>query len=472
MNKKHTIDRIIPGILLGLVLLLASCSDKNWPQFRGPESNMAVANNNLPDEWGIDKNIRWTYDLSGTGWSSPIVWGNKIFISSAFPEKKIPVSQEPQGPPPGAGQGRPQGGPPPGMGQNRPQGQPVMMEDTSYRNDIYRWELTCIDLKTGKELWKKVARKGSPRHGIQPGNTYASETPVTDGKRIYVYFGMTGVYCYDFNGRRLWEKDLGAYKTVNSWGTGSSPVVYKDLLFIQIDNEIGSFVVALNSKNGEEKWRAGRDEKTNYCTPVIWKNTIRTELVTSGKTARSYDPATGKLLWQLKMGGEMNITSPVTGEEYLYIGKGAGREAKGCLFAVKAGAEGDITPAEGQLVSNGVAWSQPAAQPGNPSPLLHDGLLYLISGRGGQLSCFDAATGDSVYSQKIDSVGSCWASPWANNDKIFILDDKGTTHVIKAGKQMEALSRNKLDDKMWSSVAIAKDAYILKGVKRLYCIGK
>ncbi|MCX6227164.1 MAG: PQQ-binding-like beta-propeller repeat protein [Bacteroidia bacterium] len=448
MNHKISFGRINPGIFLGFVLLLASCSNNNWPQFRGPENKMVAVNTNLPDDWGMSKNIRWTYDLSGTGWSSPVVWGNKIFIASAFAEKKTPEKPE------------------------EPESQEPEKEDTSYRNDIYRWEVTCIDLKTGKKLWEQVARKGNPRTGAQSGNTYASETPVTDGKRIYVYFGMTGVYCYDFNGNLIWQKDLGAYPTLNSWGTGSSPVIYKDLLFIQIDNEESSFLVALNAANGEEKWRAVRQEKTNYSTPVIWKNKIRNELVTAGKTARSYDPATGKLLWQLNMGGEMSISSPAADKEHLYIGIGRGEEVKGNFFAVKAGAEGDITPAEGQRISKGVLWSQPAAEVGSTSPLLYNGLIYFLGGRGGKMACYDAATGDSVYRAKADSMAGCWASPWANNDKIFITDEKGTTHVIKAGKKFEVLSKNKLNDKIWSSVAITKDAYILKGVKGLYCIGK
>ncbi len=448
MNQNNRFGSLIPGIFLGSVLLLASCSTNHWPQFRGSENNMVTANTNLPDDWGMGKNIRWTFDLSGTGWSSPVVWGNKVFIASAFAEKKSPVKPE------------------------EPESDEPEKEDTSYLSDIYRWEVTCIDLKTGKKLWEQVARKGSPRVGAESGNTYASETPVTDGKRIYVYFGMTGVYCYDFDGKLIWQKDLGAYPTLNNWGTGSSPVLYKDLLFIQIDNEKSSFLIALSTANGEEKWRADRQEKTNYSTPVIWKNKTRDELVTAGKTARSYDPATGKILWQLNMGGEMSISSPVADQEHLYIGIGGGRDAKGNLFAVKAGAEGDITPAEGQRISKGVAWSQPKAEVGSTSPLLLNGLIYFLGGRGGKMACWDAATGDSVYRSKADSMASCWASPWANNDKLFITDEKGTTHIFKAGKKFEVLSRNKLDDKFWSSVAITEDAYILKGEKSLYCIGK
>ncbi len=449
MKSKTNFKPIMPGIIPGLILLLSSCSGTtNWPQFRGPENNMVAANAALPDEWGTGKNIRWAHELSGTGWSSPVVWGNKVFISSAFAEKKNPEKPDDE------------------------RFQESEKEDTSYRNEVYRWEVTCIDLKTGKQLWQQVARKGAPRGGAESGNTYASETPVTDGKRVYVYFGMTGVYCYNLDGKLTWEKDLGVYPTLNNWGTGSSPVVYKDWLFVQVDNEKSSFLVALDAATGEEKWRAGRDEKTNYSTPVIWKNKVRDELVACGKTARSYDPATGKVLWELRMTGEMCIASPVSDRELLYIGIGGGRESKGNFYAVKAGAAGDITPAEGQKASSGVAWSQPKATVGSASPLLHNGLIYFMGGRGGKMTCFEAATGDSVYVAKADSLAACWASPWANNDKLFLTDEKGTTHIFRAGRKFEFLGKNRLDDKVWSSVAITGDAYLVKGVKKLYCIGK
>lgn len=444
MDHKNRFYGIIPGIVLAFFLLLTSCAD-HWPQFRGPVNNMVVANKELPDQWGMEKNIRWTYDLSGTGWSSPVVWGNKVFISSALAVKKSSETIQEQD-------------------------QEDEEDDKSYLEDIYRWEVTCVDLKTGRELWKQVARTGNPRDKIHAGNTHASETPVTDGKRVYVYFGMTGVYCYDLNGNPVWQKDLGAYETQNGWGTGSSPVLYQDMLYVQVDNEVKSFLVALNALTGEEKWRAEREEKTNYSTAVIWKNSIRTELVTTGMTARSYAPGTGKLLWQLKLGGDMNIPSPVAGKDLLYIGNAGDEKVTADFFAVKAGAEGDITPATGERTSSGIAWSVPDAGISSPSPLLHNGLIYILGDRG-NLSCFDAGTGGNMYREKVDSVAACWASPWANNDKIFFTDDKGATHVIRAGKKFESLSKNKLNDKFWSSVAITKDAYILKGVKRMYCIG-
>lgn len=466
MNRKMN---LYPAILIvWCFVFFYSCSQTNsgWPQFRGTESNMVATGNNLPTEWNDSLNIKWSYDLTGAGWSSPIVFGNKIFITSAFLEKAAPVIEQPAQPTPQP----PAPGNKPVVQQGTPS--PPKAEDKSYTKEVYRWELTCIDLKSGKELWKKVARTGSPGIKKHSANTYACETPVTDGKRVYAYFGMTGVYCYDLNGNPLWQKELGAFKTLNGWGTGSSPVVYQDILYIQVDNEERSFLVALDAVTGNEKWRVDRDEKTNYSTPVIWKNKARTELVTTGKTARSYDPATGKLIWKLKMGGEMSIPSPVYNKDHIYLGNAGGSEKPGILYSIKAGSEGDITPADSGLVSSGVEWTVRDAGISNPSPLLYKDLLYLLSGRGGELTCFDAASGELVYKEKIEKVGACWASPWAYKNMICFYDEKGVTQVIQPGKEFKVLSQNTLDDKFWASVAISTDAYIFRGVKKLYCVKK
>jgi outer membrane protein assembly factor BamB len=496
--------------VFAFVNLMMSCTTHNWPQFRGAESNMVATGQNLPDIWSNGSGLRWTCHLTGNGYSSPVVWGDKVFISSAFAEKDISGAKQAMMPPPSprgnrpgpgqnpppqanrddrpapglnppqqAGQGqRPASGQnlPPQAGQGRGQNPPPQgmtpEDDKSYLEDIYRWEVTCLDLQTGTELWKQVAYHGHPRIKKQPMNTYANETPVTDGKRVYVYFGMTGVFCYDMNGKPVWQKDLGAYETEKGWGTGSSPVLYNDILYIKVDNDTASFIVALDAATGEQKWKAVRDEKTSYSSPVIWKNRARTELVTAGKTARSYDPASGKVIWELKMGGEMSIPSPVADKDHLYIGIQGGRETPGILFAVKAGAEGDITPAAGETKSNGVDWVSKDAGLANPSPLLYKGLIYNLGGRGGEINCIDASSGEKVYKEKIDSVAGCWASPWAMQDRIYLLDEKGVTHVIKAGNKPEVIARNKLNDKFWASVAITGDAYILRGVENLYCIGK
>jgi outer membrane protein assembly factor BamB len=464
----------IPAIAMAMAV--TSCSKQgNWPQFRGPDGNMTLASANLPEKWDSISGILWTADLDGGGYSSPVVWGNKVFITSAFPVKVNPAPERGpmQGPPPQGGQGPQQGqGPQPGQGMPQPgqgpqAGQPPQPEipDTSFKKEIYRWEVKCFDLKTGKELWKQVAYSGAPKAGKNPNSTYACETPVTDGKKLYAYFGMHGLFCYDMNGVLLWKKDFGHYYTQRGWGTGSSPVLFKDVLFIQFDNEENSFIVAVNAATGDEKWKVKRDEKTTYSTPYIWKNKIRTELITCGKTARSYDPETGKLLWELKMGGEQVIPSPTGNEELLFLGNAAGRETKAKLFAVKAEVDGDIT-------NTGVAWVSEESGLGNPSPLLYKGRVYVIGGKG-EIAVLDATTGALKYQKRINGISSVWASPWANNDRIYFLDEKGTTRVFKVGDAFEQVAENKLKGtKFWSSVAVVGDAYIFKGGEKLYCVGK
>ncbi len=433
------------GTILMAVLILSSCTT-NWPQFRGPENNMVAKAKNLPVEWGDSLNIRWSTEMQGEGWSSPVVWGNKVFVTSSLLVKQA-TSPEPG-----------DGDPPP-------------EEDQSFKSEVYRWEVSCMDLETGETLWKQVALEGSPRVKKHRAHNYAAETPVTDGKRLYVYFGMTGLFCYDLDGALLWKKDLGAYKTLFDWGSGSSPVVYRDMLYIQVDNEENSFLVALDAATGDEIWKAERDEKTNYSSPMIWKNNVRTELVVGGKTARSHDPLTGELLWELKVGGYYNIPGPVADKDFIYLGNTEWRDITGTFFCVKAGAEGDISPAEGETTSSAVVWSDPDSPIANPSPLLYEGLIYLVGSRGGTVTCLDAASGEQVYQEKMEGVAGTWASPWVYEDQIYFTDEKGVTRIFKAGRTFEVTGENSLDDKFWTSVAITGDAYLMKGTEKLYCIG-
>jgi outer membrane protein assembly factor BamB len=198
---------------------------------------------------------------------------------------------------------------------------------------------------------------------------------------------------------------------------------------------------------------------------------VRTELVTGGKTARSYDLLTGDVLWELDVAGYYNIPSPVADKDFIYLGNTAWRDVPGTFFCVKAGSAGNITPVEGESYSEGVVWSDSASSLANPSPLLYEGLIYLVSSRGGTVTCLDAATGEQVYQEKIEGVAGTWASPWVHKDQIYFTDEKGTTRIFKAGKDFELVGENKLDDKFWSSVAVSNDAYLMKGTEELYCIG-
>jgi outer membrane protein assembly factor BamB len=464
MNRKARYSLMVLFFLV--VLFLQSC------QSGEQNKSLKSPGENLPTEWGTDKNVRWSYDLEGRGWSSPVISGNKVLITTAFNETVPPVPEvekpeqasPPPPPPPASGSDNTRPAPAP------PRNQGPQVEDTSYKAEVWRMEIICLDLKTGKELWKQVAYKGHPRGGSHKGNGYASETPVTDGNRIYAYFGMTGIFCYDMNGKLIWQNDLGAYKTLNSWGTGSSPLLFNNKIYLQIDNEVSSFMVALDAATGVEKWRVSRDEKTTYSSPFVWDNTVRTEIVTCGSTARSYDPETGSLLWEMKMGGKMSIPTPVADPEHLFIANSGGPGGIGSLSSVKAGATGNISADTVTLVSNGVEWYRPDAGTGNPSPVLYKGLIYIIASNGKNLSCIDAATGKTIYNQKLEKVATCWATPWVYKDNLYITDERGVTNIVKTGEQFELISQNRIKDKFWASAALAYDSYVFKGVNKVYCI--
>ncbi len=459
---------LIPAIILGGLTTTASADD--WLQFRG--NGTGVSNEKgLPTTWSTDKNILWKAKASGRGWASPIVYGDKVIVVAAASDRD--EAPRPMGK--GGFGGGGGGGTPP--------------------NVDFKWTITCLDRTTGKDLWKQTALEAKPKIATHRDNTYASETPITDGERIYVYFGMTGLFCYDMDGKQLWKKDLGAFRMQANWGASSSPVLDGDRLFLQIDNEEKSFLVALDKKTGNELWKKDRSERTVWSSPIIWKNKGRTELVTVGQTMRSYDPATGKILWELNLGSGRASASPVADEERLYFGLGGGgggfgggkggfgppKEGApggggrmgggGPLFAVKAGASGDITPKMGETTSAGVLWAQPKAGAEMSSPLVYEGHVYVFERNGGLVNCYDAKTGKPAYSkERLDGAKAFWASPWAYDGKVFCTDDAGTTFVLKAGPKFELIGKNSIKDQFWASPAIAGGTLILRGVNSVYAI--
>ncbi|MFC1552001.1 PQQ-binding-like beta-propeller repeat protein, partial [Candidatus Latescibacterota bacterium] len=444
--------------LFGVLLLAASTLfaqensadfENNWPQFRGPNSNQLSKSVSLPEEWGDNNNVLWKHELPGSGWSSPIVWGDRVFVNTAVSDD-LTTEQRSY--------------------LHTPSTKRSSADDYDPETE-YSYELHCLDLNSGELLWKRVAYKGKPFLPTRWEITHANETPVTDGERIYVYFGMIGLFCYDFDGNLVWKKDLGSYQMQSTWGSATSPMLYDGRLYMQIDNEESSFLAALDPATGKELWRIPREEKTSFSTPIIWKNSVRTELVLSGSNVRGYDPYTGKALWSLNLGGGRNIPSPVADTSMLFAGNQTRRDGGGTLFAVKAGASGDITPEEGESTSAGVAWSAPDAGLSNSSPLLYNGNVYVVHERSGFINCYDAKSGKPYYERtRIPNARAFWATPWAYNDKIFCLDDAGTTFVLKAGNEFNILYENKIDDKFWPSAALVDDTIILRGVNNVYCI--
>ncbi len=447
--------RLVALIPAGLVMLLSLSEAGNWPQFRGPRGD-AVVDEAFPQEWGPQTNVKWRVDNPGEGWSAPVVWGDKLFLTVA-----VPLEPAEGGQPPAEQEGQGRGG--------RGRG------GSNLTTAVYRWEVQCLDANSGTILWRRVAREGNPPLERHTSNTYASETPITDGERVYAYFGMTGLYCFDMQGEPLWQKDLGNYEMRAGWGTASSPLLHDGKLFLQIDNQEQSFLVALDAATGEEVWRVDRDEPSQYSTPVVWTHSQRTEIVTSGRKARSYDPNMGDLLWELDLTGGRSSATPLAIGDRLYIGtelrnRGGDDDGGGVLFAVKAGAEGDISLTDEQTSNEHVLWMLDKAGIEMASPVLCAGHLYLLERRSGVLHCINAETGEMVYEKRVPGARAFWASPWVHGDHVYCPDDTGTTHIVLGGPDFKVLGQNSIEERVWSTAAFANGAIYLRTVDSLYCI--
>jgi outer membrane protein assembly factor BamB len=467
---------------------LATAHAGDWPQFRGPNANGVVTDVKPPTEWSADKNVAWKVAVPGVAWSCPIVVGDKVIVTTAVAE----------------GQPKPRGGGGFGGGGGRPPGGggfPGGGGRGAGPDKVYTWKVVCLDRATGKEVWAKTAAEGKPKYGSHNSNTFASETPVSDGERVYAYFGASGtVIAYDLAGKEVWKKEVGAFPMMAGWGTSSSPVLHDDTLFVLSDNEEKSFLLALDAKTGEQKWKIDRKERSTWSTPYVWKTKGRTELVVgASQKVISYNPADGKVIWELAVGGGQANASPVGDEERLYVGTGMGGGGRpggggppggggqpggggrpggfgagggGTLYAINAGTTGDISLKQGETSNAGVAWSAARTAPGAASPLVYDGYVYAFERNGGLVSCLDAKTGKPAYSkERLPNAAAFWASPWAADGKVFAIDENGVTHVLKAGPSFEVLGKNALGkDVYWSSPAVAGGSIILRGVDSLYCI--
>jgi outer membrane protein assembly factor BamB len=425
----------------------------DWPRFRGPEGN-GTATATHRETWSADDHLAWKTKIPGVGWSQPIVLGDKVFLTAA-------VSDKGQRPKPGDWSPGDAGVMTLVFGNYR---KPPAVE--------YEWKLICLDAKTGDINWQQTAFNGKPRVPIHINNTYATETPATDGERVIAYFGMIGVYCYDLSGKLLWNKDLGCYPVQMDWGSGSSPVIAGDLVILQCDNDKSSFVVALNKTTGDEVWRVSRQEKSNWSTPIIWNSGSRSELVVAGGSKMcGYDPATGKLLWEMAGSGRC-AASPVASADLLFVASGDRLTGqRGIIAAIKPGASGDISLSGDGKTNEFIAWSQNL--PGHivASPLAAGGCLYLCEQQAGIVRCLDAASGKQHYRQRLPGATGLTASPWSMNGKVFCLDQSGQTFVLTAGPKYELLHTNKLADEMfWASLAISHGSLFLRSVDHLYCI--
>jgi outer membrane protein assembly factor BamB len=446
------VSKAIAGLVLGLSTV--SAADENWPQFRGLKSGVAADDAALPDTWSTTQNVAWKTAIPGRGWSSPVVWGDHVFVTTAINQngadeqlKSIP-SYTP-----------------------RSFGGPMSGRDIGGSPDPHRWVLFDFDFATGKVRWERTIRTAAPADTKHQKNSFASETPITDGERVYAYFGNFGLFAFDMNGTPLWSKPIGPFKVRNGWWHASSPALHGSRIYVVNDNDDGSFIAAFDKRTGEELWRIPRDEGSNWTTPFVWENRERTEIVTAGtQRVRSYD-VNGTLLWTLTGMASIAIPTPVAGQGLLFITSGYPADQLRPVYAIRPGASGDVSLKNGEAANAFVSWSSPTLGPYNPSPLVYGGYYYTLFDRG-LFSCHDAKTGKEIYGrQRIASdAGGFTASPWAYNGRIFALSEDGATYVLQAGPEFKVLGRNLLDEMTLASPAIAHGSLIIRTASKLYRI--
>ncbi len=420
-------------------------AQSQWAQFRGPGSRGTAGQAMHPEQWSATENVAWKRDIPGRGWSSPVVWGERIFLTTVINSGTAEEAKK-------------------GLyfGGNRPT--PPETE--------HQWFVLCLDLASGDILWQRMVHEGKPQSAIHVKSSFASETPVTDGERVYCCFGGVGIFCFDFEGNEVWRHRLEPLPTRYGWGMAASPVLHDGIIYYCNDNDQGSYLVALDARSGKEAWTTPRDEKSNWSTPFIWENQQRTEIVTAGTGAvRSYD-LNGQLLWSLKGMSSITIATPYAVDGLLYVSSGYVGDQQRPIYAIKPGASGDISLKDDETSNEFIVWSQPKAAPYNPSTLVSGDRLFVLYDRG-TVSCLDARTGVERFGQKRLPNGQAFtSSPWAMGDKIFCLNEDGVTYVLRDSNEFELLHTNRLadDDMGMASPAISKHGLLIRTSARIYCI--
>ncbi len=487
-------------VCLGLAPALAAAGDptsdaaKNWASWRGPTANGVSPHGNPPVEWSEEKNILWKIPIPGDGLSTPIVWGDLVYLQTAIKtDQKVEAAEKPAAADEegrgqrqeraarrgsragrGEGEGRPnragrgQGGPPGNRANRRGPGGRGRggFGGRSNPTNIHQFAIMAYDRRTGKKVWEHTVREELPHQGSHRDGSLASASPVTDGEHIYAYFGSRGLYCFDMKGKLIWEKDFGDQRIRAGFGEGSSPALYGDTIVVNWDHEGDSFIVALDKKTGDQRWKVDRDESTSWSTPVIVEAKGKPQVVVAATNrTRAYDLATGNVVWECSGMTPNTIPSPVANDELVIVMSGY----RGAMVqAIRyADAKGDITD------SAAITWKHDKGTPYVPSPLLYDDTLYFLANTRNILSCFNTKTGTKNYvQQRLEGVQGVYAAPVAANGRVYIAGRNGTTAVLRHGATFELLATNKLDDRFDASPAIAGDELFLRGRKNLYCIAK
>jgi outer membrane protein assembly factor BamB len=464
-------------ILLGLVgsfaLVAATTAapvpDQNWPQWRGPLQNGVAPAANPPTAWSETNNIKWKVKIPGGGQATPIIWDDRVFLQAAIPTGKkteaTPAEAAEQPPPPRSEPGgeSSQKGPGGPLGKGGKKG-PGGFGPGPKPTEVYQFAVLCLDRQTGKVLWQQVAREEVPHEGYRQGEgSFASTSGLTDGKHLYAYFGSHGLYCYDFDGKPVWGQDLGRMRMAMGFGEGSSPTLYQDALIMNRDNEDSSCIIALDKNTGKTLWKKPREEHTSWSTPLIIERDGKAQaVVTATGKIRSYDVASGEVLWECGGLTRNVIPCPVADAGMVYCMSGFQGNA---LLAIRLGRTGDLTG------SDAIAWTHNKSTPYVPSPLLYNGKLYFFANNNGVLTCLETKSGVSLFdAQKLEDLAGVYASPLGAAGRVYLIGRNGVTVVLKQSDKLEVLATNRLEEKFDASPAAVGSDLFLRGHEYLYCI--
>ncbi|HSL54457.1 MAG TPA: PQQ-binding-like beta-propeller repeat protein [Pyrinomonadaceae bacterium] len=435
-------------VLLVLVLSSATINAQNWPSFRGPNASGVAEGTNPPVTWDIEKsqNVLWKTSIPGLSHSSPIVWGNNIFVITAVSSEAKPTFKA------------------------KDRGIGLAKDDVSHT-----WSIFALDKRNGRVLWTGKAYEGVPRAKRHVKATQANSTPVTDGRYVVALFGSEGLACYNLKGKLLWKQDLGVLNPglwddkESSWGHASSPIIYRDLVIVQADGHKQSFIAAFNLKDGKQAWRVERNEITSWTTPTIYQGKDRVELIANGgRYIRGYDPLTGKELWRFADNDtQVKMQAPLIAHNLIYITGGypAGR----VMYAFRPGAVGDISLKSGEDKNAYLAWTNSKGSPYTPTPIIYGEIMYVLADNG-VLSAYDAKTGENIYQQRLPTSFS--ASPVAADGKLYLSSEDGDVFVVKTGRQYELLSRNVMGQPLMATPALTDGMLILRAENTLYALGE
>ena len=430
----------------------------SWPSFRGPGASGVADGQSLPDKWDVKtgENILWLTPIPGLAHSSPVVWGNQIFVTSAISSKPGATFK-------------------PGLYGDG---------DASDDSSPHKFMLYAIDKRTGKIAWERIAAEGPPRNKRHIKSTYASASPATDGRVVVAWFGSQGVHAYDVNGKPLWQVDIGkvdmgAYDIPSfEWGPASSPIIWKDLVLLQVDTQADSFLLALDVATGKTVWKTDRAELPSWGTPTVISTTAGDEVVTNASNyIRGYDPRTGKELWRL--GGSSKISAPTPflaptapGARDGLIIVTSGRRPEQPIFAIRPGGRGDLSLPKGETSSAAIAWSKTGRGAYMPTPVLYDSILYVIANNG-VFDAYDPKTGEEIYRKRAEPVGSGFsASPVAADGRIYLSSEDGDIIVVAAGREFKQIAVNSMGDLVMATPALSEGVMYVRSASSLTAIGK